>query len=429
MPKCWSTGNRRLSFRTVAGRPEIDASSPSSPYQISLGTGVAAIPAAEWDALVDANDPFLEHAFLLALERSGSVGRGTGWLPRFVLVRELGETGAKRLVAAAPLYLKSHSYGEFVFDWAWAAAADRAGLEYYPKLVTAVPFTPVTGQRLLTHPEADRQVLLPLLIRGLRETAERTGASSIHVLFCRDDEFTALQEAGFHARLGLQFHWTNRQPQPYASFDDFLSAFRSRNRKQVRKERAVAAGHGLELVTRPGTELGDADWVALEAFYEANIDKHGGARYLTPAFFKELRQHLPHRVVASLAYRPGEGRGGNARPVAGTLNFERGRHLYGRYWGCLEDREMLHFELCYYQLIERAVTRGYTRFEAGAQGEHKLKRGLEPTLTLSAHWLADRGLSSAVGRFLQTERAAAQQELLEYQQLSPYARVTGTDPV
>jgi predicted N-acyltransferase len=246
------------------------------------------------------------------------------------------------------------------------------------------------------------------------------------VLFCRDDEFAALEQAGFAARLGLQFHWTNRQPGRYANFDDFLSAFRSRNRKQVRKERAVAASHGLELVTRPGTELSDADWAALETFYEANIDRHGGARYLTPAFFQELRRHFAHRVVASLAYRPGEGRR-QARPVAGTLNFERGRHLYGRYWGCVEQQEMLHFELCYYQLIDRAITRGYTRFEAGAQGEHKLKRGLEPTLTFSAHWIADRGLSAAVGRFLQAERAAAQQELREYQQLSPYAR-TGPEP-
>ena len=402
----------------MPAKPEIDA---SAPYRISLGGGVAAIPAAEWDALVDANDPFLEHGFLLALERSGSVGRGTGWLPHFVLVHDITDAGHKRLVAAAPLYLKSHSYGEFVFDWSWAGAAARAGLPYYPKLVSAVPFTPVTGQRLLTHPDADRPALLPWLIRGLRDSADQTGASSIHVLFCRDDEFTSLQEAGFLARLGLQFHWTNRQPQPYASFDDFLSAFRSRNRKQVRKERAVAAGHGLQLVTRRGTELSDADWVALEAFYEANIDRHGGARYLTPAFFQELRRHFAHRVVASLAYRQGDVRG-DARPVAGTLNFERGRHLYGRYWGCAEQLEMLHFELCYYQLIERAVTLGYTRFEAGAQGEHKLKRGLEPTLTFSAHWIADRGLSAAVARFLVTERAAAQQELDEYRQLSPYAR-------
>jgi uncharacterized protein len=404
----------------VAAKPETDTpSAPPAGYRISLGKGVADVPAAEWDALVDADDPFLEHGFLLALERSGSVGRGTGWLPRFVLVHE--DAGTKRLVGAVPLYLKSHSYGEFVFDWAWAAAAARAGIEYYPKLVAAVPFTPVTGQRLLSHPEVERQMVLPLLIRGLRETAERSGASSIHVLFCRDDEFNALEQAGFAARLGLQFHWTNRQPEPYASFDDFLSAFRSRNRKQVRKERAVAAGHGLELVTRPGTELGDADWAALETFYETNIDRHGGARYLTPAFFQEIRRHLPHRVVASLAYRPGDTRH-HARPVAGTLNFERGRHLYGRYWGCVEQQEMLHFELCYYQLIDRAITRGFTRFEAGAQGEHKLKRGLEPTLTFSAHWIADRGLSAAVGRFLQAERAAAQQELLEYQQLSPYAR-------
>ena len=384
---------------------------------VSLGGGVSSIAPAEWDALVDPNDPFLEHAFLLALERSGSVGPGSGWQPQFVLARKGGT-----LVGAVPLYSKSHSYGEFVFDWSWAAAASRAGLRYYPKLVAAVPFTPVTGQRLLSHPRTDRSVVLTALLRGLSEQADRTRSSSIHVLFCQEDELAALQAAGFAPRLGLQFHWTNRTPSPYTSFDDFLSAFRSRNRKQVRKERTVAASHGLRLLTRTGPELTDADWEAIEDFYDANVDKHGGARYLTPQFFQEMRQHLPHRVVATLAYRERA-----ARPVAGTLNFERGQHLFGRYWGCLEEREMLHFELCYYQLIERAVTLGHARFEAGAQGEHKLKRGLEPAATYSAHWIRDPGLGSAVERFVIAEATAVKREIDEYRALSPYSRATA-DP-
>ena len=388
----------------------------SATFELDWAAGVSDIPARDWDALVDENDPFLEHAFLLALEKSGSVGARAGWRPRFVLVRDAAD---RRLVGAAPAYLKTHSYGEFIFDWSWAAAAARAGISYYPKLVVAVPFTPVTGQRLLVHPELDAQrpIIQQLLIRGLVALARDTKASSVHVLFGTQAETTALAGEGFAARLSMQFHWLNRLDRPYSNFDDFLSAFRSRNRKQVRKERTVAASHGLRLTLREGPELTSEDWEALEGFYEANIEKHDGARYLTPAFFREIRRTFAHRVVATLAYRPED-----RRPVAGTINFERGRHLYGRYWGCLEEREMLHFELCYYQLIDRAVQRGYTRFEAGAQGEHKLKRGLDPAATHSAHLLLHPGLHAAIARFVQAEAAAVEQELGEYRRLSPYAR-------
>jgi predicted N-acyltransferase len=382
--------------------------------ELECGAGVSGMAPEEWDALVDPDDPFLEHGFLRALEKSGSVGGRSGWLPRFVFARQ-GQGGP--LVGAVPLYLKAHSYGEFVFDWSWAAAAQRSGISYYPKLVAAAPFTPVTGPRLLVHPERqdDAARIRTALIQGMRQTARSTGASSIHVLFCREDEVAALAAEGFAARLGLQFHWRNREPAPYASFDDFLSAFRSRNRKQVRKERAVASSHGLELATRTGSELDDADWTALEDFYAANIDKHDGARYLTPAFFREIRASLAHRVVATLAYRDG-------LPVAGTLNFERGKHLYGRYWGCLEEREMLHFELCYYRLIERAIERGQTRFEAGAQGEHKLKRGLDPAPTHSAHLILHPGLHAAISRFVEAEAEAMERQIEEYRTLSPYSR-------
>jgi len=375
----------------------------------SVVEGVTEVPAGDWDALVDPNDPFLEHAFLAALERSRSVGQRAGWQPRFVLVRE-GQT----LVGAVPLYLKNNSYGEFIFDWAWANGAMRAGLRYYPKLVAAVPFTPVTGSRLLVRPGVARQPVLAALFEGVRAVADDEDASSIHVLFCPEEESGQLAEAGYRPRLSMQFHWTNR-PEPYRDFDDFLGQLRSRNRKQVRKERATAASHGLRLATLEGPALGPREWSALERFYDSNADKHGSPAYLTPAFFAILRQELAHRVVATLAYRGEE-------PVAGTLNFERGRHLYGRYWGCLEERDMLHFELCYYRLIERAIEKGHLRFEAGAQGEHKLKRGLDPALTHSAHWIRDPDFAGAVHRFIDHEAAAVREEVSQYQALSPYRR-------
>jgi predicted N-acyltransferase len=373
----------------------------------SIAEGVADVPAVDWDALVDENDPFLEHAFLLTLERSGSVGRRTGWQPRFVLVH----AGA-RLVGAVPLYLKNNSHGEFIFDWSWAGGAMRAGIPYYPKLVAAVPFTPATGRRLLAHPTADRAAVANTLVEGMRAVADDTGASSVHVLFCPEEEATLLAGHGYAARLSMQFHWVNRQP-PYGDFADFLGAFRSRHRKQVRKERAAAAAHGLRFATLEGKDLGPREWSALANFYQANTAKHGSPTYLTPKFFRLLPEALSHRVVATLAYHGDE-------PVAGTLNFERGRHLYGRYWGCTEEHERLHFELCYYQLIERAIARGHSRFEAGAQGEHKLKRGLGPAFTHSAHWMRHPDLARAVARFVDNEAGAVRETAAQYQEMSPY---------
>jgi uncharacterized protein len=394
-------------------------SAEGTQLELEYVPGVSALPPEEWDALVDPNDPFLEHAFLAALERSGSVGKSSGWLPHFTLVRSRGE-----LVGAAPSYLKLHSYGEFVFDWSWAAAAERAGVSYYPKLLVAVPFTPVSGSRLLVRPGADAELVRSALLEGLEALAEETSCSSVHVLFCPDDEKRLLVERGYSPRLGLQFHWRNRSPAPYASFDDFLGAFRSRNRKQVRHERAVAAGHGLRLETIAGPDLTPAQWAALQRLYVANVRKHGGARYLSPRFFDEIRESFSHRVLATLASR-------DEQVVAGTLNFERGQHLYGRYWGAFEEHEMLHFEMCYYQLIERAVLRGHQLFEAGAQGEHKLKRGLDPAYTHSAHLIRHPGLAAAVARFVEGEAQHVEQELAHYKSLSPYSRPPtpgGPDP-
>ena len=360
------------------------------------------------------DDPFLEHAFLAALETSGSVGARAGAVPRFVLVRE-----RDRLVGALPLYLKMNSFGEFIFDWAWANGAHQSGIRYYPKLVAAVPFTPATGRRLLLAPDADAADVSARLLAGMHAVAEEEKASSIHVLFCTESEadWLAAQPAPgvhpFHKRLSMQFHWHNRAPEPYRSYDDFLGEMKSRHRKQLRHEREVAQSHGLSLRTLVGSEMDDATWTVLRDLYDANAEKHGARQYLTAKFFEVIRQTYAHRLVSTLAFR-----GDSA--VAGTINFEKGRHIYGRYWGCLEELPMLHFELCYHRLIERAIARGATRFEAGAQGEHKLKRGLMPAFTFSAHWIRHRQFGAAVADYIAREAEAIREEVAAYAEQSPF---------
>jgi predicted N-acyltransferase len=337
-------------------------------------------------------------------------------VPRLLTARDAGG----RLVGAVPLYLKTNSYGEFIFDWGWANAAHRSGIRYYPKLVAAIPFTPVTGRRLpidASLSDADAAAVTTAMLRVVRQLADDEHASSIHFLFCTEAEKGALAAAEYLPRLSMQFHWRNRAERAYENFDDFLATFRSRNRKQVRKERQTAAAHGLTFRTATGGELDDRDWQALHAFYVANIARHGGIPYLNERFFRVARETLAHRVVATLAYRGTE-------PVAGTINFEKGTHLYGRYWGCLDDFQMLHFELCYYRLIERAIERRYTLFEAGAQGEHKLKRGLAPAFTHSAHWIRDRGLAGAIAAFIEREAVEVAEEARIYEQHAPF-RSTG----
>jgi hypothetical protein len=372
------------------------------------------VPAAAWDALVDPNDPFCEHAFLLGLEASGSTGRRAGWIPRFVVARR-----GSQLVGAIPLYLKDHSYGEYIFDWGWAAGAERAGIAYYPKLVSAVPFTPATGNRLLTLPEEDRAEIVRTLLAGVDHVATLTRASSVHVLFCTDGEQRELARADYLSRLSLQFHWTNRAPTPYRDFDDFLASFRSSARKNVRKERRIAAAHGLPLITREGPALSDLEWAASARLYQENAERHGSIAYLTPAFFTWVKERLAHRVVTTFALGP------EGDPVAGTLNFERGHHLYGRHWGTTASHEMLHFELCYYALIERSIARGHTVFEAGAQGEHKLKRGLLPRLTFSAHRVHHAGLARAVSAHLRQEAEVVRHNVDLYTQHGPFAQEGG----
>jgi len=375
--------------------------------RVELVSSIEAVSAAEWDALTGADDPFVEHAFLHALEESRSVGRGTGWTPIHVLVRD--EQG---LSGALPLYLKQHSYGEYIFDFGWARAADRAGIAYYPKLVSMVPFTPATGRRILHRAGTDLNEVSRALAAGMAEAERRFGASSTHVLFATETERDALIGTGMLPRLSLQFHWHNAG---YASFDDYLARFRSALRKQVRKERREVAGHGVEVKVLEGPELSARDRKALELFYFDTCHKRGSGPYLTSAFFERLGTTLARRVVAVLAYRAGE-------PIAGTLNFQKGAHLYGRYWGCSEELSSLHFECCYYQLIERAIAQRLTRFEAGAQGTHKLRRGLLPAAVHSAHSIADPRLSRGVEEFLMHEAHELQREMAALAEHGPFHR-------
>jgi hypothetical protein len=383
---------------------------PSAPpLSLSVLSGVAEMPAADWDALVDANDPFLEHAFLAALERSGSVGPGTGWAPRILVARQGTE-----LVGAVPLYLKDDSMGEFIWDFAWAHGSHGAGIPYYPKLVAAVPFTPASSHRLMVHPKAERASVARALARGLRDVAEETEASSVHVLFCQEEELAALLPEGFVSRASYQFHWTNR-PTPYPSFDDYLGEFRSRMRKQVRHERAVVDDYGLRIVTSPGNALDDRAWHALDRFYRSTVDRYANVASLTPAFFAEIRRTHADRLLAVLAYRGDE-------PIAATINFARGNRLCGRYWGSAHHLPMLHFELCFYRLIEHAIANGLAVFEGGAGGEQKLARGLLPQRTFSAHWIRHRGLASAVGDYIAREARAVEMEMSACLDHSPFAR-------
>lgn len=369
---------------------------------------IASIDPHAWDGLVGDDDPFVEHAFLQALEKSETVGGDSGWLPTHVTVWD-----SDRLVGALPLYEKDHSYGEFIFDWAWADAAMRLGIRYYPKLVSMVPVTPATGRRLLVADGADRATVVEHLMDGVFDAAERIGASSVHLLFLTEEERSDVAgRQELRPRLSQQFHWHN---EGYESFEDFLGRFRSSMRKQVRRERRRVRESDLHIRVLSGTELGDPEWRALRRFYLDTCAKRGSPPYLTQGFFDELRETLAHRVVAALAFRHGV-------PVAGTLNFEKGGALFGRYWGCDEEHEFLHFELCYYRLIERAIDRRMERFEAGAQGMHKLRRGLMPSAIHSMHWIRDPLLKRAVDEYLPREAFAVQRQMHELHAHGPFHR-------
>ncbi|MBB2162329.1 N-acetyltransferase [Gluconacetobacter sacchari] len=380
---------------------------------MSLHAAIADIPATEWDACAGSDNPFVSHAFLSALEDSGSTGRRTGWLPQHAAIRD----AAGRLLAAAPMYAKSHSYGEYVFDHGWARAFEQAGGDYYPKLQVAVPFSPVPGPRLLVRDDvADRSGLRQALAGALRQAGDELGVSSVHVTFCTEDEYTLLGEAGWLQRLGVQFHWDNRG---YASFDDFLATLASRKRKVLKRERRDANQCGLTFRTVQGRAITADLWAHFYRFYTATVDRKWGSAYLTPEFFPLLSERLGDRVVLMLAERDGT-------PVAGALNLMGTDTLYGRNWGSDGDYPFLHFELCYYRAIDFAIAHGLRRVEAGAQGQHKIQRGYRPTPTYSAHWIAHPGLRRAVADFVVHEREAMLHEMAELDAQSPY-RAAGED--
>jgi len=370
---------------------------------ISLGTGVAAVEAAAWDALAGGANPFVGHAFLSLLEESGSVGPGTGWQPGPLLVAD----GAGALVAAAPAYLKTHSQGEYVFDHGWADAWARAGGAYYPKLQIAVPFTPVPGPRLLAAGDEDAR----LLIRAAEAVVRQNELSSAHATFVAPEQMPLFEAAGWLVRRDVQFHFANPG---YRSFDDFLATLTSAKRKQLRKERARAvAGLRIEQVT--GDAIGPAHWDAMWAFYQDTGARKWGHPYLTRAAFDLIGARMADRVLLIVAYD-------GDTPVAGAMHLIGADTLYGRYWGCVADIPYLHFELCYYRAIDVAIERGLARVEAGAQGGHKLARGYGPVATWSAHFIADPGFRRAVADFLERERAAEAQEMEWLEGHMPFRR-------
>ena len=368
-----------------------------------LADGVAAFAPAEWDRCAGTGNPFLSHAFLSILESSRSATAEAGWQPLPIAI----DDADGRLAGVAPAYVKSHSQGEYVFDHGWADAWARAGGQYYPKLLIAVPFTPVPGPRLLTGDDN--------IARGLIAATEaivaRHGLSSAHATFLEQRDIERFREAGWLIREGSQFHWANNG---YRCFDDFLASLSSRKRKAIRKERATAQA-GLEIVPLTGESITDAHWSAFWGFYQDTGARKWGRPYLTRAFFSLLGQTMADKVLLVLALRDG-------RPVAGALNLIGAEALYGRYWGCDEDIPFLHFELCYYQAIDFAIANGLSRVEAGAQGEHKLARGYGPIPTWSAHYIADTGFRAAVADFVERERRAVEREIAFLGEMTPFRK-------
>ncbi|OWK32210.1 GNAT family N-acetyltransferase [Sphingomonas mucosissima] len=368
-----------------------------------LATGVAEIPAEQWDACAGTGNPFVSHGFLSALEESGSVSGRSGWQPVPIIVD--GPDGAP--IAVAPAYAKSHSQGEYVFDHAWADAWERAGGSYYPKLQIAAPFTPVPGPRLLLRdPSA-----APALIAALEAVTDQHDLSSAHATFVSPDQLPAFEAARWLVREGTQFHWRN---QGFATFDDFLATLASRKRKAIRKERAAAV-EGLEIRHLTGAEIGPREWDAFWTFYQDTGSRKWGRPYLTRSFFPLLGERMGDRVLLILAERDGI-------PIAGALNLIGADALYGRYWGSTEEVPFLHFELCYYQAIDAAIARGLATVEAGAQGEHKLTRGYAPVPTWSAHYIPNPGFRRAVADFLERERAAVELDQQFLERLTPFRK-------
>jgi len=378
-------------------------------------SSLAGVPPAEWDALANPPEsdggqpynPFVSHAFLNALEESGSATPETGWAPAHMLLEQNG-----KLVGAAPAYLKSHSQGEYVFDHGWADAFERAGGHYFPKLQCAVPFTPATGPRLLIAPSEDASLHRTALASALVQMLEQHNLSSLHITFLPEADWKALGEIGFLQRTDQQFHWLNKG---YRTFDDFLGELSSAKRKNLRKERARALEAGLEVEWLTGSEITEAHWDAFWVFYQDTGSRKWGRPYLTREFFSLVGERMGDDILLIFAKRDGH-------PIAGALNFIGGDTLFGRYWGCTEFHKFLHFELSYYQAIDFAIERGLARVEAGAQGGHKLVRGYAPVTTYSAHWITDPGFRAAVEEYLTREREYVAEDMEAMRRHTPFKK-------
>jgi len=392
--------------------------------QIQIHTSLATLPASDWDACANPEsgpeaasnkrpiDPFTTHRFLLALESSGSIGPGTGWQPRYITAEIDGQ-----IIACAPLYTKSHSQGEYIFDHNWAHAYERAGGQYYPKLQLAVPFTPVTGRRLLTHTD-HKTTGQSALIQGAVQLATENQLSSLHITFCTAQEAEAGSQMGLMHRTSQQFHWLNND---YPSFDAFLASLSSRKRKAIRRERSQANAFGGSIEMLTGDEIQPHHWDAFWQFYQDTGARKWGTPYLTRGFFDLIHETMGDDILLVMARRDGH-------YIAGALNFIGQEALFGRYWGCVENHPCLHFELCYYRAIDFAIAQGLQRVEAGAQGEHKLARGYLPVTTHSLHWVADPGFAHAVGEYLVAERAAVAQDIDILTSYGPFRKPQQEEP-
>ncbi|MBO9401088.1 GNAT family N-acetyltransferase [Shimia sp. R9_3] len=387
--------------------------------EIEVHNTLRDIPAAEWDACADADglagqrcaNPFVSHRFLSALEESGSVGAGTGWYPRYLTVRS-----DEGLTAAAPMYVKEHSQGEYVFDHNWAHAYEQAGGRYYPKLQSAVPFTPVTGPRFLGRKDWEGRAQAALT-QAMVQIADDNDLSSAHITFCTPEEAEIGKQLGLSYRTGQQFHWLN---DGYDNFDDFLARLSSRKRKNIKKERAKAQQFGGEIVALTGGEIQPEHWDAMWRFYQDTGARKWGSPYLTRTFFDIIHETMREDVLLVFAMRGGQA-------VAGAMNFIGRDALFGRYWGCVEDHPCLHFELCYYQAMDWAISNGLSSVEAGAQGEHKLARGYLPVTTHSLHWIRDAGFREAVDKFLEAERRAVSQDVEVLTAWGPFKKTSEED--
>ncbi|MDZ4789744.1 MAG: GNAT family N-acetyltransferase [Hyphomicrobiales bacterium] len=389
---------------------------PAEEVRIRVEGAISNIPAAEWDACANPEgaiyNPFISHAFLRCLEESGCVSDDTGWSPRHLVLD--GESGPR---AVMPLYLKSNSMGEFVFDHAFADAYHQAGGAYYPKLQCAAPFTPASGRRILVRDVSDIALAERILTQGALQLMKAEGASSLHITFPTHEEWGRLGDAGLQRRTGMQFHWRN---DGYATFDDFLGAFSSRKRKAVKKERRDALASGLTVEWLTGAQLTEAHWDGFFRFYLDTGDRKWGRPYLNRRFFSLIGAAMPDRILLMMVKEGG-------RYIAGALNFISGDALYGRYWGCVEERPYLHFEVCYYQAIDFAIAHGLARVEAGAQGEHKLARGYLPEITYSLHAFAHPGLGKAVADYLKREMHAVEAQRAELMEASPFKKTGDGD--